>query len=205
MPLGLPKVPLTIPGDDESTWNELYYLLFYKRLIFLGQEVDSETGNQITGMLVYLSLQDKTKNLYMFINSPGGEVMSGLAIFDAMQFVEAEVQTICMGLAASMASLILLGGEIPKRLAFPHSRIMIHEPTSAPFHGQVSECILEAEELLVLKQIIINIYSQRTGKPFGQIAADMRRTFYMSPEEAQDYGIIDMVADSTNRLHIPKD
>ncbi|CAL5178890.1 unnamed protein product [Lathyrus oleraceus] len=121
MPVGVPKVGFEVPGDDEASWIDLYHQLFFDRLLFLGQEVESEISNQVCGMMIYLSLENKYKNLYLFINSPGGEVLSGLAIFDIMQFVEAEVQTVCVGLAASMASLILLGGEITKRLAFPHA------------------------------------------------------------------------------------
>lgn len=121
MPLGVPKVPFLVPGDDEASWIDLYNRLFQERLLFLGQEVNSEISNQLVGLMVYLSLEDKNKDLYLFINSPGGEVISGMAIFDTMQFVEAEVQTVCVGLAASMGSLLLVGGEITKRLAFPHA------------------------------------------------------------------------------------
>ena len=121
MPVGVPKVPYTILGDDEASWVDLYYLLFRQRLLFLGQEVNSEIANQLAGSMIYLSLEDNTKDLFLFINSPGGEVISGMGVFDTMQFVKAEVQTVCVGLAASMASLLLIGGEITKRLAFPHA------------------------------------------------------------------------------------
>lgn len=121
MPIGVPKVPFLLPGDDDASWIDLYNRLFQERLLFLGQEVNSEISNQLVGLMVYLSLEDKNKDLYLFINSPGGEVISGMAIFDTMQFVEAEVQTVCVGLAASMGSLLLVGGEITKRLAFPHA------------------------------------------------------------------------------------
>lgn len=121
MPIGVPKVPYTILGDDEASWIDLYYLLFRERLLFLGQEVNSEIANQLAGSMIYLSLEDNNKDLFLFINSPGGEVISGMGIFDTMQFVKAEVQTVCVGLAASMASLLLVGGEITKRLAFPHA------------------------------------------------------------------------------------
>ncbi len=121
MPVGVPKVPFLLPGDDDASWIDLYNRLFQERLLFLGQEVNSEISNQIVGLMVYLSLEDKTKDLYLFINSPGGGVISGMAIFDTMQFVEAEVQTVCVGLAASMGPLLLVGGVITKRLAFPHA------------------------------------------------------------------------------------
>lgn len=121
MPIGVPKVPFRLPEDDEASWVDLYNRLYQERLLFLGQEVNSEISNQLVGLMVFLSLDDKNKDLYLFINSPGGEVLSGMAIFDIMQIVEAEVQTVCVGLAASMGSLLLVGGEITKRLAFPHA------------------------------------------------------------------------------------
>nr|ULF47314.1 ATP-dependent Clp protease proteolytic subunit [Astragalus sinicus] len=196
MPVGVPKVPYLIPGDEDASWIDLYNRLFQERLLFLGQEVNSEISNQLVGLMIYLSLEDKTKDLYLFINSPGGEIISGMAMFDAMHFVEAEVQTVCVGLAASMASLLLVGGEITKRLAFPHARIMIHQPASSFQDGQTVECILEADELLQMSETITQIYAQRTGTPSWQISKDMERDFFMSAEEAQAYGIVDMVADS---------
>nr|YP_002456477.1 clp protease proteolytic subunit [Trifolium subterraneum]ACF20557.1 clp protease proteolytic subunit [Trifolium subterraneum] len=196
MPVGVPKVPYLMPEEDEASWVDLYHLLYEERLLFLGQEVNSEISNQLNGLMVYLSLQDKTKDLYLFINSPGGELMSGMAMFDTMQFVKAEVQTVCVGIAVSMASLLLLGGEITKRLAFSHARVMMHEPASVFEDDKTGECMLEADELLKMYIGIINIYVQRTGKPVWQIAVDIKRDIFMSAEEAQAYGIVDMVADA---------
>nr|YP_009968454.1 clp protease proteolytic subunit [Galega officinalis]QMX77658.1 clp protease proteolytic subunit [Galega officinalis] len=193
MPIGVPKVPFLVPGDDEASWIDLYNRLFQERLLFLGQEVNSEISNQLVGLMVYLSLENKNKDLYLFINSPGGAVISGMAIYDTMQFVEAEVQTVCVGLAASMGSLLLVGGEITKRLAFPHA--MIHQPASSFYEGQTVECMLEAKELLKMRKTMTNIYAQRTGKASWQISKDMERDLFMSAEEAQAYGIIDTVAD----------
>nr|YP_009522780.1 clp protease proteolytic subunit [Vicia sepium]AXQ37229.1 clp protease proteolytic subunit [Vicia sepium] len=195
MPIGVPKVPFLIPGEDDASWTDLYYRLYYQRLLFLGQEVDSEISNQLVGLMVYLSLEDKNQDLYMFINSPGGEVLSGMAIFDMMQLVEAEVQTVALGLAASMGSLLLVGGEITKRLAFPHARVMIHQPATSFFDGQAVDVVLEANELLVLRTTITTLYSERTGKPFWQISEDMERDFFMSAEEAEAYGLVDAVGD----------
>lgn len=121
MPVGIPKVPFLIPGDDEASWVDVYNRLYHERLLFLGQEINSEIANQISGLMVYLSIVDNTRDLYLFINSPGGNVIYGMAMFDIMHVVEAEVQTVAVGLAASMASLLLLSGEITKRLAFPHA------------------------------------------------------------------------------------
>nr|WFG51624.1 ATP-dependent Clp protease proteolytic subunit [Astragalus sp. Ge130187] len=196
MPVGVPKVPYLIPGDEDASWIDLYNRLFQERLLFLGQEIKSEISNQLAGLMIYLSIEDKTKDLYLFINSPGGDVISGMAMFDAMHLVQAEVQTVCVGLAASMASLLLVGGEITKRLAFPHARVMIHQPASSFLEGQTGECMLEANELLQMRESFTQIYAQRTGKPSWQVAKDMERDFFMSAEEAQAYGIVDMVADS---------
>nr|UVY96443.1 clpP-like protease [Rehderodendron indochinense] len=120
MPIGVPKVPFRGPGEEDASWVDVNRL-YRERLLFLGQEVDSEISNQLIGLMVYLSIEDDTKDLYLFINSPGGWVIPGVAIYDTMQFVQPDVHTICMGLAASMGSFILVGGEITKRLAFPHA------------------------------------------------------------------------------------
>ncbi|RWR97901.1 clp protease proteolytic subunit chloroplast [Cinnamomum micranthum f. kanehirae] len=141
--------------------------LHRERLLFLGQEVDSEISNQLVGLMVYLSIEDDTRDLYLFINSPGGWVIPGIAIYDTMQFVPPDVHTICMGLAASMGSFILA-------------------PTG--------EFILEAEELLKLRETLTRVYVQRTGNPLWVVSEDMERDVFMSATEAQDYGIVDLVA-----------
>nr|YP_010566916.1 clp protease proteolytic subunit [Medicago ciliaris]UZC32595.1 clp protease proteolytic subunit [Medicago ciliaris] len=154
MPIGVPKVPFTLPEDDDATWIDLYNRLFQERLLFLGQEVNSEISNQLVGLMVYLSLEDKTKDLYLFINSPGGEVISGMGVFDIMQTVEADVQTVGVGLAASMGSLLLVGGEITKRLAFPHARIMMHQPATSFYEATISkQSIIYSKGLLMSKKL----------------------------------------------------
>nr|UNQ84735.1 clp protease proteolytic subunit [Prunus kansuensis] len=166
--------------------------LYRERLLFLGQGVDSEISNQLIGLMVYLSIEDDTKDLYLFINSPGGWVIPGVAIYDTMQFVRPDIQTICMGLAASMGSFILVGGEITKRLAFPHA--MIHQPAASFYEAQTGEFILEAEELLKLRETLTRVYAQRTGKPLWVVSEDMERDVFMSAIEAQAHGIVDLVA-----------
>nr|YP_010389101.1 clp protease proteolytic subunit [Cypripedium debile]UPQ44422.1 clp protease proteolytic subunit [Cypripedium debile] len=193
MPIGVPKVPFRLPGEEDASWVDLYNRLHRERLLFLGQEVDSEISNQLVGLMVYLSIEDNTREQFLFINSPGGWVISGIAIFDAMQFVVPDVHTVCMGLAASMGSFILVGGEITKRLAFPHARVMIHQPASSFFEAPAGEFILEAEELLRLRETITKVYVQRTGKPFWVISEDMERDTFMSATEAQAHGILDLV------------
>nr|YP_010173525.1 clp protease proteolytic subunit [Medicago coronata]QSJ48746.1 clp protease proteolytic subunit [Medicago coronata] len=195
MPIGVPKVPYQLPEDEEASWMDLYNRLYQQRFLFLGQEVDGEISNQLVGLMVYLSLEDKSIDLFLFINSPGGGVMSGMGIFDIMAVVEAEVQTVCLGLAASMASLILAKGEITKRLAFPHARVMIHQPAASLFEGPAGEGGLEADEILVMRKSMTNIYVQLTGKPFWQIHTDMEWDCFMSADEAQTHGIVDMVGD----------
>nr|YP_009680906.1 ATP-dependent Clp protease proteolytic subunit [Mucuna macrocarpa]AYA54681.1 ATP-dependent Clp protease proteolytic subunit [Mucuna macrocarpa]QTG39932.1 ATP-dependent Clp protease proteolytic subunit [Mucuna sempervirens]QVY57435.1 ATP-dependent Clp protease proteolytic subunit [Mucuna sempervirens] len=194
MPIGVPKVPFRSPGEEDASWVDIYNRLYRERLLFLGQEVDSEISNQLIGLMVYLSIEDDNKDLYLFINSPGGWVIPGIAIYDTMQFVQPDVQTVCMGLAASMGSFILAGGEITKRLAFPHTRVMIHQPASSFYEAQTGEFILEAEELLKLRETITKVYVQRTSKPLWVISEDMERDVFMSAAEAQTHGIVDLVA-----------
>nr|YP_010636220.1 clp protease proteolytic subunit [Litostigma coriaceifolium]WBQ48689.1 clp protease proteolytic subunit [Litostigma coriaceifolium] len=194
MPIGVPKVPFRIPGEEDASWVDVYRL-YRERLLFLGQDVNSEISNQLIGLMVYLSIEDDTKDLYLFINSPGGWVIAGLAIYDTMQFVRPEVHTICMGLAASMGSFLLAAGELTKRLAFPHAwRVMIHQPASSFYEAQTGEFILEAEELLKIRETITRVYAQRTGKPLWVVSEDLERDVFMSATEAQAYGIVDLVA-----------
>uniref|UniRef100_A0AAU8L497 ATP-dependent Clp protease proteolytic subunit n=1 Tax=Primulina flexusa TaxID=3229917 RepID=A0AAU8L497_9LAMI len=194
MPIGVPKVPFRIPGEEDASWVDVYNRLYRERLLFLGQDVNSEISNQLIGLMVYLSIEDDTKDLYLFINSPGGWVIAGLAIYDTMQFVRPEVHTVCMGLAASMGSFLLAAGELTKRLAFPHARVMIHQPAASFYEAQTGEFILEAEELLKIRETITRVYAQRTGKPFWVVSEDLERDVFMSATEAQAYGIIDLVA-----------
>nr|UFI52781.1 clp protease proteolytic subunit [Populus nigra] len=194
MPIGVPKVPFRNPGEDSSNWIVVYNRLYRERLLFLGQDIDSEISNQLIGLMVYLSTESEIKDLYLFINSPGGWVIPGIAIYDTMQFVRPDVQTVCMGLAASMGSFILVGGKITKRLAFPHARVMIHQPFAAFYEAQIGEFVLEAEELLKLREILTRVYAQRTGKPLWVVSEDMERDVFMSAAEAQVHGIVDLVA-----------
>uniref|UniRef100_A0AAU8L336 ATP-dependent Clp protease proteolytic subunit n=1 Tax=Primulina silaniae TaxID=3229918 RepID=A0AAU8L336_9LAMI len=194
MPIGVPKVPFRIPGEEDASWVDVYNRLYRERLLFLGQDVNSEISNQLIGLMVYLSIEDDTKDLYLFINSPGGWVIAGLAIYDTMQFVRPEVHTVCMGLAASMGSFLLAAGELTKRLAFPHARVMIHQPAASFYETQTGEFILEAEELLKIRETITRVYAQRTGKPLWVVSEDLERDVFMSATEAQAYGIIDLVA-----------
>nr|YP_009761886.1 ATP-dependent Clp protease proteolytic subunit [Bidens alba var. radiata]QIQ58772.1 ATP-dependent Clp protease proteolytic subunit [Bidens alba var. radiata]UIR98363.1 clp protease proteolytic subunit [Bidens alba var. radiata]UIR98448.1 clp protease proteolytic subunit [Bidens pilosa]UIR98618.1 clp protease proteolytic subunit [Bidens alba var. radiata] len=194
MPIGVPKVPFRSPGEEDASWLDIYNRLYRERLLFLGQEVDSEISNQLIGLMIYLSIEDDTQELYLFINSPGGWVIPGVALYDTMQFVQPDVNTICMGYAASMGSFLLVGGEITKRLAFPHARVMIHQPAASFFDISTEEFIMEVEELLKLRETLTRVYVQRTGKPLWVVSEDMERDVFMSATEAQAYGIVDLVA-----------
>nr|YP_010600469.1 clp protease proteolytic subunit [Pilea sinocrassifolia]WAL06566.1 clp protease proteolytic subunit [Pilea sinocrassifolia]WAL06652.1 clp protease proteolytic subunit [Pilea sinocrassifolia] len=194
MPIGVPQVTFQNPGDEEESWIDLLNRLYRERVIFLGQEVDTDASNQLIGLMVYLSVEDDTKDLYLFINSPGGSVIPGLAVYDTMQFVQPDIQTICVGLAASMGSFLLVGGEITKRIAFPHARVMIHQPSSSFYKTTLGNFILEVEELLKMRETLTKVYAQRTGKSLWVVSEDMERDAFMSATEAQAYGLIDLVA-----------
>nr|YP_009767938.1 ATP-dependent Clp protease proteolytic subunit [Pterogyne nitens]QIS98556.1 ATP-dependent Clp protease proteolytic subunit [Pterogyne nitens] len=194
MPIGVPKVPFRSPGEEQSSWVDIYNRLYRERLLFLGQLVDSEISNQLISLMIYLSMDDATTEFYLFINSLGGWLLPGLAIYDTMQFVQPNVRTVCVGFAASIASIIMVGGEITKRIAFPHARVLIHQPATAYFEGPAGEFILEAEELLKMREVITRIYAQRTGKPLWVVSEDLERDVFMSAAEAQAHGIIDIVA-----------
>lgn len=200
MPIGVPKVPFRLPGEEEAVWIDIYNRLYRERLLFLGQDVDDENSNQLIGIMMYLNGEDETKDIYMYINTQGGAILSGIAIYDAMQFVVSDVNTICMGLAASTGSFILAGGEISKRIALPHARVMIHQPVSAFYEGQAAEFTMETEEVLKIRDCITRVYAQRTGKKIEVISEDMERDVYMSAKEAQAYGIVDLVSADTDKF-----
>nr|YP_009123657.1 clp protease proteolytic subunit [Iochroma stenanthum]YP_009243241.1 clp protease proteolytic subunit [Eriolarynx australis]YP_009250890.1 clp protease proteolytic subunit [Iochroma umbellatum]YP_009252700.1 clp protease proteolytic subunit [Iochroma salpoanum]YP_009252873.1 ClpP [Eriolarynx fasciculata]YP_009253097.1 clp protease proteolytic subunit [Iochroma ellipticum]YP_009253182.1 clp protease proteolytic subunit [Iochroma cyaneum]YP_009253413.1 clp protease proteolytic subunit [Acni len=193
MPIGVPKVPFRFSGEDDGLWIDINRL-YRERLLFLSQGITSELSNQLIGLLVFLSMEDDAKEMHLFINSPGGWVIPGIALYDTMQIVLPEIHTVCVGLAASMASFILVGGEITKRIAFPHARVMMHQPASGFYMAQVGEFVLEAEELLKLRETLTRVYAQRTGNPLWVVSEDLERDIFMSATEAQAYGIVDLVA-----------
>nr|YP_010734827.1 ATP-dependent Clp protease proteolytic subunit 1 [Serjania erecta]WEH02039.1 ATP-dependent Clp protease proteolytic subunit 1 [Serjania erecta] len=194
MPIGVPKVPFKTRGNRNRTWIDIYNRLYRERLIFLGQVITFDVSNQLIALMIYLSSESELKDMYLLINSPGGWVLPGLAVYDTMQFVRPDIETICMGFAASMGSIILVGGAITKRIAFPHARVMIHEPGVGFLVGQASELILEAEELMKLRHVLTTIYVRKTGKPFWVVSEDLERDTFMSATEAQAHGIVDFVA-----------
>nr|YP_010176663.1 ATP-dependent Clp protease proteolytic subunit 1 [Duranta erecta]QSQ72421.1 ATP-dependent Clp protease proteolytic subunit 1 [Duranta erecta] len=193
MPVGVPKVPFRVPGDDDASWVTLLNRLYRDRVLFLTEEIDSENSNQLVSLIVYLTLEDKGKDLFVLINSPGGGVIYGMAIYDIMQVVPQNVHTICFGIAASMACLILTGGTISKRTAFPHARVMMHQPASSFFEGYASDVFMETGELKKIRDSIKEIYTERTYRLPWDVEVDLDRDSFMPATTALDYGIIDQI------------
>jgi len=171
---------------------DIYSRLLAERIIFLGTPVDDQIANLIIAQLIHLESEDPDKDIFMYVNSPGGSVYAGLSIYDTMQYVKPDVSTICVGIAMSMGSLILAGGAKGKRTALPNSKILIHQ-VSGGFQGQGTDIEIQAREVISLKRRLEEIYAHHTGKPIDDISRDMERDFFMTPQEAKDYGIIDNV------------
>ena len=197
MPIGVPKVAYRLPGEAIPQWVDLYNRLYRERVLFLGSGLDDELANQLNGIMLYLSAEDSTKRLFLYINSPGGSVTAGLSVFDIMHYVNAAVTTIGIGFAASMASFILAGGERGSRIVFPHCRLMVHQPQGG-MQGQASEVLLEKDEIVRLRKLVGRLYVDLTGQPADIVARDLDRDTYMSAREARAYGLVDLVASNEN-------
>ncbi len=171
---------------------DIYSRLLNERIVFIGQQIDDELANVVVAQLLHLESDDPDKDLSVYVNSPGGSLHAGLAIYDAMQYVKPDVQTICFGIAMSAGSLILTGGAEGKRLALPNSRLLIHQPTSG-FQGQSSDIEIHAKEILDLRSRTEEIYARHTGQSVERLHDDMDRDRFMNPDEAVEYGLIDRV------------
>jgi ATP-dependent Clp protease protease subunit len=171
---------------------DVYSRLLMDRIIFLGTPINDDVANMIIAQLLFLDADNRGRDIFLYINSPGGNVSSGMAIYDTMQFIQSPVNTICMGMAASMGSFLLAAGRAGKRSALPHSRIMIHQPSGGA-SGTASDIEIQAKEILYLRSQMNGLYSKHTGRPVEQIERDMERDFFMSAEEAKAYGLIDTV------------
>nr|YP_010849721.1 ATP-dependent protease proteolytic subunit [Lobelia heyneana]WGH10986.1 ATP-dependent protease proteolytic subunit [Lobelia heyneana] len=197
MPVGVPKLPYDMSesdeDDEEATWVDLYNRLYRERALFLFKSLSPETANQIIGLMIFLNIDDCNQEQFLFINSTGGGVMHGLAVHNAVNFVLPDVHTLCLGLAASIAAFILAGGSQTKRIAFPNSRVMIHQPTSAFMEGYLGEVLMDTNLVLKLREEIANFFVQRSHKPFWVIFEDLERDAFLSPEEAKVYGIVDSI------------
>ncbi len=186
-------IPIVIEesGRGEKAFD-IYSRLLRERIIFLGEPVTNESANRIVAQLLFLEAEDPDKDIFLYINSPGGSVYDGLGIFDTMQHVKPDIQTVCVGLAASMGAFLLCAGTKGKRSSLLHSRIMIHQPLGGA-RGQASDIRIQADEILFLKDRLNNELADRTGQPIERIKEDTDRDFYMSPYEAINYGLIDTV------------
>lgn len=183
---------LRIEWRNTNNRVDIYNRLYRERIIFLGAEIDDELANQVIGVMLYLDSEDNSKPIYLYINSPGGSVISGLAIYDCMQHIKSEVITINLGLAASMGSFILAAGSKGKRLALPSSRIMIHQPMGGA-QGQAEDIKVEAAQVMRIRDNLVKMYSMMTGQTQDQIIRDLDRDNFMSAYEAMEYGLIDRV------------
>lgn len=192
MPIGVPKVPYRLPGSQYEQWVDIYTRLNQERILFLGQEVSDGIANSLVAAMLYLDSDDPNKPIYLYINSPGGSVTAGMAIYDTMQYIKSEVITICVGLAASMGSFLLAAGTKGKRLALPHSRIMIHQPMGGT-RGQATDIEIEAKEILRIRSLLNSILAEQTGQPIDKIEKDTDRDYFMSAQDAKEYGLIDQV------------
>jgi ATP-dependent Clp protease, protease subunit len=192
----MPLVPTVIQRSARGEREyDIFSRLLNERIIFLGQPVDDTVANLIVAQLLHLESADPDKDISIYINSPGGSIYSGLAVYDTMQFIKPDVSTICVGIAMSMGSLLLAGGAHGKRFSLPNSRILIHQP-SAGFEGQATDIEIHANEIIKTRQRVNEIYAKHTGKDVDTLREDMERDRFFKPEEAVEYGLIDTVLTS---------
>ncbi|MCP9915115.1 MAG: ATP-dependent Clp protease proteolytic subunit [Prochlorococcaceae cyanobacterium] len=193
MPIGTPSVPYRLPGSQYERWVDIYTRLGVERILFLGSEVNDSIANSLVAQMLYLDSDDNSKPIYLYINSPGGSVTAGLAIFDTIQYVKSDVVTICVGLAASMGAFLLAAGTKGKRLALPHSRIMIHQPLGGTSQRQASDIEIEAREILRMKDMLNQSLADMCGQSLEKVTKDTDRDYFLSAAEAKEYGLIDRV------------
>jgi ATP-dependent Clp protease protease subunit len=194
----VPMVPMVVEQDARGERSfDIYSRLLRERVIFIGTPIDDQIANLVVAQLIHLESDDPDKDVAIYINSPGGQVYAGLAIYDTMQFIKPEIQTTCVGIAMSMGSLLLAGGTPGKRFALPNSRILIHQP-SGGFEGQATDIEIQARESLAMRQRVDEIYAKHTGKSFDQVHEDMERDRFFTAEQATEYGLIDQVLQSRN-------
>jgi ATP-dependent Clp protease protease subunit len=188
-----PLIPMVIEQTSRGERAfDIYSRLLNERIIFLGTPIDDQIANLIVAQLLHLESEDPDKDISIYINSPGGSVYSGLAIYDTIQFIKPDVQTICVGIAMSMGALLLAGGTKGKRMALPNAKIVIHQPTSA-FEGPAADIEIQAREVLGVKRRLEGIVAKHTEQPLEKVSKDMERDYFMTSEEAREYGIVDRV------------
>ncbi|HEX7442654.1 MAG TPA: ATP-dependent Clp protease proteolytic subunit [Acidimicrobiales bacterium] len=194
-----PMPPNMANGTALDPAQNMFQLLLKERIVFLGSDVNDQVANYLTAQMLYLEGEDPTKDIWLYINSPGGSVTAGMAIFDTMQFIQPDVATICMGLAASMGQFLLCAGAPGKRFSLPHARIMMHQP-SGGLQGQASDIAIQAEQMIYTKKLMAEIIAENTGQPLEQVEADSERDRWFTAEQAKEYGIIDHVQARRNEL-----
>ena len=192
MSIELPGTPFAASLTEDVSRMDIYNRLLKDRIVFLGTDVNDDIANYLTAQMLHLESQDPEKDIWLYINSPGGSVTSGMAIYDTMQFVSPDVGTICMGLGASMGQFLLGAGAKGKRYALPHARVMMHQPLGG-VRGQASDIKIQAEQMANTKKILQALIAEHTGQSFETIEADSDRDRWFTAEEAKDYGIIDKV------------
>ncbi|OIP87660.1 MAG: ATP-dependent Clp endopeptidase, proteolytic subunit ClpP [Syntrophaceae bacterium CG2_30_49_12] len=186
-------IPIVIEQDGRGERAfDIYSRLLKERIIFLGTPIDDDVANLIIAQMLYLESENPDKEIFFYINSPGGQVSSGMAIYDTMRYIKPSVCTVCMGQAASMGALLLAAGEKGKRYALPHSRILIHQPLGG-FHGQATDINIQAREILRLKEELNDILAELTSQPLARVETDTERDYYMTVLQAKEYGIIDEI------------
>ena len=189
----MPLVPVVIQQDARGERSfDIYSRLLRERVVFVGTAIDDDVANLVVAQLLHLEAEDPEKDVFMYINSPGGVVYSGLAIYDTMQFIKPDVATVCCGVAMSMGSLLLAGGAPGKRSALPNSRILLHQPTGG-FQGQATDIQIHAKEALELRRRVEEIYAQHTGRPVEDVSDVLERDRFFTPEQAREYGLVDRV------------
>ena len=199
----MPLVPVVIQQDARGERSfDIYSRLLRERVVFVGTPIDDAIANVVVAQLLHLEAEDPDKDISMYINSPGGVVYSGLAIYDTMQFIKPDVATVCCGVAMSMGSLLLAGGTPGKRSALPNSRILVHQP-SGGFQGQASDIQIHAKEALELRRRVEEIYAHHTGKPVEEISEALERDRFFTPEQATDFGLVDRVMSYRNGYSLP--
>ena len=189
--LGMVPIVIEQSGRGERAYD-IYSRLLNDRIIFLGGGVSDTMANLVVAQMLFLESENPDKDIFLYINSPGGSVSAGLSIYDTMNFIKPDVSTLCMGMAASMGSFLLMAGTKGKRFALPNSRVMIHQPSGGA-QGQATDIEIAAREIIKTREQLNRIYAERTGQPVERIAADMERDRWMNPAEALDYGLIDQV------------
>jgi ATP-dependent Clp protease protease subunit len=192
-------IPMVIEqtGRSERAYD-IYSRLLKDRIVFIGSPIDDILANTVIAQLLFLQTEDPEKDIHIYINSPGGVVTAGLAIYDTVQYIKPDISTYCLGQAASMGALLLTAGTKGKRFVLPHSRIMIHQPIGG-FHGQATDVEIHAKEILKMKEVLNGIIAKHTGQPLDKIQFDTERDYFMSGQEAKEYGIVDEVIESIKK------